>query len=113
MRQCAYLKHTKVATPPNKFIDIYRNYHGHIPDEVSAKDFLVAIDSKERELLLQSLLHFEEDEKHAGKVIKQQASSVDLRRLWEFQASGYPSRLSSFNHIYTTSLVLTFIVEKL
>ncbi|XP_064605744.1 uncharacterized protein LOC135470638 [Liolophura sinensis] len=97
LKQRVSLKHTKVATPPNKFIDIYRDYHGHLPDEESAKDFLVAIDSKERELLLQSLLHFEEDEKHAGKVIKQQPSTVDLRRLRELLASGYPSRLCSFN----------------
>lgn len=58
-------KYSHADVKPSRYTTIYRNLHGAIDDPSTAKDFVYALNRKERELLLQELQKFNIDSKPA------------------------------------------------
>ena len=55
-------KYTQFDVKDNKYKQVYRNLHGSIENESTAKDFVYALDKKERQLLMAELLKFETEQ---------------------------------------------------
>ena len=54
---------------PSRYMAIYRDLHGAIEEPTAAKDFVYALDKRERQLLRVELENFEKSEKQAEGMV--------------------------------------------
>lgn len=74
-------KYAQADVKPNKFTAVYRDLHGAIEEADSARDFVFALNKKERDLLLIELEKFKTGNRETGDVTTQKPTAQQLRKV--------------------------------
>lgn len=64
---------------PSRYMAIYRDLHGAIEEPTAAKDFVYALDKRERQLLRAELENFEKSEKQAEETVATKPTASQLK----------------------------------